>query len=370
MITVQLRRAEALSAGFEALADRLPSWYTFPEFCAALSAWTVKAFCAGDRVIGMLMLKNAELHVAIIEPYRGKWLSRRLIREVLAPLVKRYGAATTNVLPGNRVGQDFITRIGFARTEQDSFHLLREGFAEKHFDPVSALVSAGASIIGGAISSDAQSSAANNAAQIQGDASAAGIAETRRQFDAVRELLKPYVDVGNESLTAQKGLLGLNGPQAQQDAYAGVQGSPAFDAISKVGENAILQNASAIGGLRGGNVQAVLAQFRPQLLAQLIESQYGKLGGLTSVGQNAAAGVGNAGMSTGNNIAQLLAQQGAAGAGGALAAGRATAAQWGNIAGSVGQFAGMGGFKGLGDVFSGGGGGGSIFDGFGGLEGF
>jgi hypothetical protein len=49
------------------------------------------------------------------------------------------------------------------------------------------------------------------------------------------------------------------------------------------------------------------------------------------MGQNAAAGVGTAGMQTGTNIANLLAQQGAAQAGGTLAAGAA----WGNTIGSL-----------------------------------
>ena len=53
------------------------------------------------------------------------------------------------------------------------------------------------------------------------------------------------------------------------------------------GQDAILQNASAIGGLRGGNTQAALAQFRPALLSQLIAEQYNRLGGLSSLGQNA-----------------------------------------------------------------------------------
>jgi len=114
-----------------------------------------------------------------------------------------------------------------------------------------------------------------------------------------------------------------SGADAQKAAYAAIEGSPGFKSLVQQGENGILSNASATGGLRGGNTQGALAQFRPALLAQMINDQYSKLGGLTSVGQNAAAGVGNAGMSTGTNVAQLLQQQGAAQAGGALATGRA-----------------------------------------------
>ena len=98
-----------------------------------------------------------------------------------------------------------------------------------------------------------------------------------------------------------------------------------MQALTQQGENALLQNASATGGLRGGNLEAALAKFRPQMLSQLIQSQYTNLGGLTSIGQNAAAGVGNAGQNTGNAITNLLQQQGAAQAGSALASGQANA---------------------------------------------
>jgi hypothetical protein len=84
------------------------------------------------------------------------------------------------------------------------------------------------------------------------------------------------------------------------------------------GEEAILSKASATGGLRGGNVQGALAQFRPAMLSKLIEDQYTKLGGMTTLGQRSAGGVGAAGMESAGSIADLLAQQGAALAGGDL----------------------------------------------------
>lgn len=146
------------------------------------------------------------------------------------------------------------------------------------------------------------------------------------------------------SLDAQRNLLGLNGNAAQASAIQALQGSPQFTSMLQQGENSILQNASATGGLRGGNTQAALAQFSPALLAQTINDQYARLGGLTSLGQNAAAMQGNAGMQTGNNIANLLAQSGSAQAGNALAQGRAQAGMWNSLAGGIGSYAGMGGF--------------------------
>lgn len=180
-------------------------------------------------------------------------------------------------------------------------------------------VAAGSAILG-AVSSMNQADAAKSAANTQAGAAQAGIAENQRQFDAVQKLLAPYVTAGTGALGAQQDLLGIgpNGAQGQQAAINAIQASPAYTSALAAGNRNILANGSATGGLRGGNTQAALGQFAPQLLAQIIQQQYGNLGGMTSIGQNAAAGVGNAGMQTGNTVASLLQQQGAAQAGGAL----------------------------------------------------
>ena len=187
------------------------------------------------------------------------------------------------------------------------------------------------------------SKAAGKAADAQSAAAQAGIEEQRRQFEEIQKLLSPFVTAGTGALAGQQDLLGLNGRGAQTSAVTALQDSPQFAALKQQGENSILANASATGGLRGGNVQAALAQFSPALLSQLIDQQYSRLGGLSSMGQNAAAGVGNAGMQTGSNVANLLQQQGAAQAGGALgqAAGWQTALN--GISAGLGAFRGLGG---------------------------
>lgn len=181
-------------------------------------------------------------------------------------------------------------------------------------DPITALVVGGSQLIG----SSMQAKAAGSAAEIQSGAAEAGIAEQRRQFDALQALLKPYTEAGVPALEAQQAFLGLRGPEAERAAIERISGGERFQELTRQGEEALLQRASATGGLRGGNVQAALAQFRPQVLNQLIEEQYGRLGGMTTLGQRSAAGVGAAGMESGTNVANLLAQQGAARAGGEL----------------------------------------------------
>ena len=211
-------------------------------------------------------------------------------------------------------------------------------------DPVTASIVGGTSLLGGLV----QGNAAKQGAKEQTKSAREGIEEQRRQFEASKQVLQPYVSAGTEAigglqpyaqagvgaLQQQQALLGLLGPEAQQQAIAQLEQGAGFQAQVRQGEEALLQRASATGGLRGGNVQAALAQFRPQMLQQEIEAQYGRLGGMTQLGQTttqniaqlgqaSAAGQSAAGLQTGADIAALLGQQGAARAGARLAQGAA-----------------------------------------------
>lgn len=216
-------------------------------------------------------------------------------------------------------------------------------------NPVTAIVSAGASLIG----SSMQASAARKASRQQTAAADAAVAEQRYQFDEMRRLLEPYTQAGPPALEAQQGLLGLRGTTEQQQAITNIEQSPLLQALTRQGEEAILQRASATGGLRGGNVQGALAQFRPAMLQEAIDTQYQRLGGLTELGQRSAAGVGSAGIQTGQSIGGFLTQRGQAQAGGTLAA----AAPFVSLFNAPAQLAaydfGRGG-KGLGSIFGGG----------------
>lgn len=253
-------------------------------------------------------------------------------------------------------------------------------------DPVTGVI-AGTGLLGAGV----QATSASGAARAQQRAADASVAEQRRQFDQVRQLLNPYVQAGTPALQGlmdiagvggargtdwaayvnanpdalanwnsltpeQKAQFGNNiaafgeyhwqedgarrdisqfgGQDAQQAAINRLEQSPIFQSLARQGEEAILQNASATGGLRGGNTQGALARFRPALLNQFIEQQYGRMAGLASIGQNAAAGVGNAGMATGNNISNALMASGQAQAAGIGAQGQIFGNAIGNIGGA------------------------------------
>jgi hypothetical protein len=132
--------------------------------------------------------------------------------------------------------------------------------------------------LSGLASSYMQSRAARQASEAQAGMSQEAIAEQRRQFDEIRTLLSPfvqagytgmerlpgYITAGERAFEQQAALAGLSGPEAQRAAVEAISGSPGFQESVRQGEEALLSRAAATGGLRGGNIQAALGQFRPR----------------------------------------------------------------------------------------------------------
>lgn len=199
---------------------------------------------------------------------------------------------------------------------------------------------AGAAIGGAVISGVMTKNAAGDAASAAAGGDKAAIALQQQTAALLNKMLKPYRKAGEKGLGGQLDLLGLNGNDAQAAAIKALEGSPQFTSLVKSGENALLQNASATGGLRGGNTSAALAQFRPQMLSQIIESQYGKLAGLSALGENAAAQTGNNMTNSTNQISGLLSNIGQTQGQGIIAQGQGYADMFGGIAKGIGQWAG------------------------------
>lgn len=254
--------------------------------------------------------------------------------------------------------------------------------------PIAAAIAGVTSLAGGLIQSGASSKATRAQVQAQDKA----IAEQRKQLEAFRGLLTPYINAGEPALRGLLDLTGLsggpdynayiqanpdvlaaynsrnvdktqfptaadygeyhynafgknegrdisaftsNGSDNQATAVNALEQSPIFQTLARQGEDAILQNASATGGVRGGNVQGALARFRPQLLDQFIERQYGRLAGIAGAGQGAATTLGTAGVNTGANIGNNLVGQGQAQAQGAVAQGNIFANTLGGLGGAI-----------------------------------
>lgn len=164
--------------------------------------------------------------------------------------------------------------------------------------------------------------AAKEASKAQQQATQQGMEEQRRQFDIMQQLMNPYVQAGQQGLSGQQDLLGLNGFNKQQGAITNIENSPFFKSQYQQAENALLQNAAATGGLRGGNMQEALADNRSNILFNNVNQQLQNLSGVASNGQSAAAGLGGNALQFGNNMAQGYQDIGQAQAGYQLAKGQ------------------------------------------------
>lgn len=152
------------------------------------------------------------------------------------------------------------------------------------------------------------------------------------------------------------GLEATDGDTAQARAIAELEASPLFQSLIRNGEEGILQNAAATGGLRGGNTQRGLAEFRADTLTQTIENQLQRLGGLTGAGLTAATASGAMGAGSAKQVSEILGQQGQVRSGGLLTRGGITAAQMGNVGGILDSVTGdvTGGIKkGVGSILKG-----------------
>ena len=140
-----------------------------------------------------------------------------------------------------------------------------------------------------------------------------------------------------------------DGASQQQAAIDALKGSPLYTSLIRNGEDAILANASATGGLRGGNTQGALANFRADTLSQVINNQLANLGGIANMGQGSAGQLGTLGANAANQIGSNLNQQGQARSNAAMLNGALTAKQWNSggdaLSSILSAFAGFGGIK-------------------------
>lgn len=189
------------------------------------------------------------------------------------------------------------------------------------------------SLIGGFIGGGKQKKASKKAAQLQYDADMAGIAEEARQYDTTRADFAPYQEAGRSALQRMSALLGLGGEEEQSAEIAALRATPLYRSLYGAGEEAVLANASATGGLRGGNTQHSLFEVGEDTLARLIERQLGGYGGLVDVGTGATGAVAGFGA---NTVARqnLLRNEGAAAKAGDLLTRAGINAQNWNNAGS------------------------------------
>jgi len=153
------------------------------------------------------------------------------------------------------------------------------------------------------------------------------------QGDGARRDLTPF------QTGATAGTAAVDGSAAQSGAIASLMNSPLYESLFRNGEQAILQNGSATGGLRGGNIQGSLANFGRDTLSQVIQNQIANLSGVAGAGQNASNVLSAANQNTGQSLAGLYGSIGDTNAGGILQRGAINANTINQVSKGLGSIA-------------------------------
>jgi len=90
---------------------------TKDEYLQALSSFTKHAVVRDGVLIGVVLTRNNEIHVAWTHGESG---TRSLLRKHLGGLIERYGHAVTRVPIWRTASQDFVARLGFVESGRDA----------------------------------------------------------------------------------------------------------------------------------------------------------------------------------------------------------------------------------------------------------
>lgn len=193
---------------------------------------------------------------------------------------------------------------------------------------------AGAGLAGSVISASGAQSAADTQAASANNATQAQLG----MFNTVQQNLGPYQQGGSNALAALQNFLGEGPapgtPQSNNLTALGItpfsydpNSDPLYNFMLKQGSNAITSQASALGGVNSGATLKALSDYGQNTALSSYQTEYNnwqnnlnnifnRLYNTAGLGENAAAGVGNAAISTGQSIGNNM-----IGAGNAQAAG-------------------------------------------------
>jgi hypothetical protein len=213
---------------------------------------------------------------------------------------------------------------------------------------------AGAAVVGGVASSAMSSSASRSAANTQADAANNAANLQWQQFQQMQQNLQPYMQLGAGTIPQLQGQLGKLGgmqfnfnPTEQQ-----LEQTPGYQFTLNQGLNTV-NNSLAAKGLNLSGAQAKgIAGYTTGLADQTYQQQYqnalqafntnygvqsdqyNRMSGLVGLGQNAAAGVGNAGLQTANSAGNFLTSGANAQAAGTIGSANAINSGIGSLSGA------------------------------------
>ncbi len=190
--------------------------------------------------------------------------------------------------------------------------------------------------LGGIIGGNAQKKGSQKATDATVAALNNGIATQNAFQQQTRTDYMPYTSAGTSAIERLAGL--TSGTMDPDQLTATITGDPLYGSMYDNGEEALLQHASATGGIRGGNTQRGLADFGADTMAKVYQQILASLGGVASLGLGAQGIVTGAGQNTANNVATAQTDIGRAKAGNYLTKAGINAQNWNNAGGMLDSF--------------------------------
>lgn len=208
------------------------------------------------------------------------------------------------------------------------------------------------SVIGAITGSNKQAKAAGKAADQQLEATKYASDIQKEMFNETRKDQQPYMQAGSDALKQLMGGMGQNGQFMQTYKGQDIYDDPSYTFRLQQGQDSIQSGAAAQGGLLSGATQKALAGYGQDMASQEFSNaysrfnadqsnQYNRLSNLVGMGQSAAAGVGNAGMQTGQAMANNAMSGANAQAAGTIAKGNTTSSNFQNLLGIGSMAAGL-----------------------------
>lgn len=145
-----------------------------------------------------------------------------------------------------------------------------------------------------------------NATRAQSQSAAAALEELQRQFDIQQGAVQPFRDIALPGLGEASRLAGVMGDPQQRNAIARMLPTPGQEFREAEGERRILQDASARGGLGGGNVLRQLQDFGIGSGRAQVEDQFNRLSGLAGTAQTATGQLGQIGQQFSSGVSDQL----------------------------------------------------------------
>ena len=201
-------------------------------------------------------------------------------------------------------------------------------------------------VIGSITGSNKQAKAAKDAANQQFESTKYASDQQREMFDQMRKDQQGYMDAGSTALKQLMGGMGNDGQFMKTFNGQDIYNDPSYKFRLNQGLDAVQSGAASQGGLLSGATQKALSDYGQNFASQEYQNaynrfnadqtnQFNRLANLVGMGQSAAAGVGNAGMQTGQAIANNTMAGANAQAAGTIAAGNRNANNFQNIMGML-----------------------------------